>query len=95
MVRDDVAIVRELFVADRAYPVLLNNLPVQQFSHLCRCPEFPVSSRVMRIVDTLNSKPQRPGFGDEFPTTTGMRFVDWTKFIAAEPHVIPPVKPTG
>jgi hypothetical protein len=35
MIRDDVAIVRELFMADWAYPVLLNNLPVQQFPHLC------------------------------------------------------------
>jgi hypothetical protein len=32
----DVVIVRELFVADGAYPVLLNDLPVQEFPHFCR-----------------------------------------------------------
>lgn len=33
MVWNDVVIVRELFMADGAFPVLLNNLPVQEFPH--------------------------------------------------------------
>ena len=32
MVWDDVAVVCELFVADGAFPVLLNNLPVEAFA---------------------------------------------------------------
>jgi hypothetical protein len=36
MIRDDVAIVCELFTADGTFPVLLDNLPVQEFPHLCR-----------------------------------------------------------
>ena len=36
MVRDDIVVVREVFVADGAYPALLDNLSVQQFPHLGR-----------------------------------------------------------
>jgi hypothetical protein len=34
MVRHDVVVVRELFMADCAFPVLLHNLQVQKLSHL-------------------------------------------------------------
>ncbi|PYX23480.1 MAG: hypothetical protein DMG82_11365 [Acidobacteria bacterium] len=33
MVRDDIAIVCELFMADATFPVLLDNLSVQHLSH--------------------------------------------------------------
>lgn len=46
----------------------------------------------MRIFDTLNSKPQRPGFGDKFPPAAGVRFVYRAEAIATEPYVIPPWK---
>ena len=46
VVWNNVVIVAELFMADRAYPILFDNFPVQQFPHFCRRPEFPVSSRV-------------------------------------------------
>jgi hypothetical protein len=36
MVWNDVAVVGELFMADGTFPVLLGNLAVQQFPHLCR-----------------------------------------------------------
>ena len=36
VVRDHVVIIREVFVADGAYPALLENLPVQKFPHLGR-----------------------------------------------------------
>ena len=36
VIRYDVVVVGELFVADRAYSGLLPHLAVQQFSHLCR-----------------------------------------------------------
>jgi hypothetical protein len=44
----------------------------------------------MGIFYTLNSKPDQPGLGHEFPATAGKRFVDWAEFIAAEPHDSPP-----
>lgn len=34
VVWNDVVVVRELFVANGASPVLLNDLPIQQFPHL-------------------------------------------------------------
>ena len=36
VVRDDVVVVRELFMAYRAYASLLADFPVQQFAHLGR-----------------------------------------------------------
>ena len=36
MIWHDVVVVCELFVADGAFPVLLDNLPIQQFPHFCR-----------------------------------------------------------
>ena len=36
VVRDDVVVIREVFVADGAYPALLDNLSVQKFPHLGR-----------------------------------------------------------
>jgi hypothetical protein len=93
VVRHNVAVICELFVADCAYPVLLDNLPLQKFPHFGGGPEFPVSSRVMWIFDALHSKSQPPDLGDEFPTTAGGRFVDRTAFIATELHGVPPVGP--
>jgi len=90
MVGHDVVIVGELFVADGAFLVLIDDLPVQQFPHLRRRPELPISSRVMRIFDPLHAKPHCPGFGDELATAAGNRFVYGTEFIASESHKIPP-----
>jgi len=89
----NVVVVRELMVADCADSVLFGDFALQKFPHFGGRPEFPESSWVMRIFDTLHSKSQRPGLGDEFPTTAGNRFVDRTVFIATEPHGIPPVGP--
>ena len=36
VIRHDVVVVCELFVADRALLVLLDNLPFEQFPHSCR-----------------------------------------------------------
>jgi len=85
----DVVVVRELYVADCTYPVLLNNLPVQEFPHFSGGPEFPISSRVMWIFNALHSEPCQHGFRNEFSTTAGARFVDGAVFVATEPHGIP------
>jgi hypothetical protein len=49
--------IRELFVTDGAFSVLLDNLPIQQFPHFSRRPELPISSRVMRIINPLHAHP--------------------------------------
>jgi hypothetical protein len=53
----DVAVVRELFVADDALPVLVDNFPVQLFPHFGWRSEFPISPRVMSVVNSLDAEP--------------------------------------
>jgi hypothetical protein len=53
----DVVVVRELFLADGTFPVLLDNLPVQQFPHFGRRSEFPISPRVMSVFNSLDAEP--------------------------------------
>jgi hypothetical protein len=67
----DVVVVRELLMADGTFPVLLDNLPIQQFPHLGRRPEFPIASWVMRILNPLDSESYCPGPGNEFPAAAG------------------------
>jgi hypothetical protein len=83
-----IRVIRELFVADGAFLVLLDNLPVEKFPHFCWRPEFPISSRVMRIVNASNPRLQSARIGRLFPTAAGNRFVDWAVFIATKPHGI-------
>ena len=56
VVRHDVAVIREFLVADCAFPVLLDDLSVQQLPHLGWRPKFAISPRVVRIFDALNTK---------------------------------------
>jgi hypothetical protein len=69
VIRNDVVVIREIFVADSAYPALFDNFPVHQFPHFGGRSEFAVSARVMRIFNSLNSKPDQSGSGHEFPPT--------------------------
>ena len=46
----------KFMVADCAFPVLLDDLSVQQLSHLGWRPEFAISPGVVRIFDALNTK---------------------------------------
>lgn len=86
MVWDDVVVIGELFLADGAFPVLLDNLPVEKSPHFSRRPEFPISPRMMRILNASNPRLQSARIGRLFPATAGNRFVDWTVFIATKPH---------
>ena len=88
MVRNYIVIACEFFVADRAFPVLLDNLSIQQLPHFAWGPEFPVSPRMMRILNASNPRLQSARIGRLFPTAAGNRFVDWAVFIATKPHGI-------
>jgi hypothetical protein len=57
VVRYDVAAVSKFLVTDCAFFVLLHDFAINQLSHLSWRPQFPVSSGVMRIFDSLNAKP--------------------------------------
>jgi hypothetical protein len=92
----DVRVVRELLVTDRTYPVLFDNLAIQQFPHFSRGSEFPISSRAMRIFDTLHAEAYLPGLvWDGLPATAGKRFVQRTVLIATKPHGSSPVNGGG
>jgi hypothetical protein len=74
MVRDYIAIARKLFVANRAFPILLNDLAVQELSHLSGGSEFPISSWVMRILNALHAHPYYcclAFLSDRFPAAAG------------------------
>jgi hypothetical protein len=51
----DVAVVRELALADCAYSVLFGNFPLRQFAHLGGRPQLPVSPWVVRVFDALHT----------------------------------------
>lgn len=57
----DIVVIRELLVADCAFPVLLYNLPVQELPHFRGRPQFAIAPRMMRIFNTLHSKSYPPG----------------------------------
>jgi hypothetical protein len=68
MVGDDLTAHGKRIVADRAFPVLLDDLSVEQFPHLCRGPEFAISPRVVRVFDALNTKVKSAFFPRLIPT---------------------------
>jgi hypothetical protein len=89
VVRNGIVVVGELFVADGANTALLSDLAVQQLSHLGRRSKFPVSTRVVRILDPLYARPEESGlvfFSYCFSTAAEQRSVYWTIFIATQPH---------
>src|ERR1700733_10810685 len=84
----DVVVIGELFIADGAFSVLLDNLPIQQFPHFSRRSEFPISPRMMRIINASNPRLQSARIGRLFTAAAGNRFVDWAVLIATKPHDI-------
>ena len=88
VVRNHIAIVCEFFVADRTLPVLLDNLAVQELSHLSRRSEFPISPRMMRIINSSNPRPQSARIDCLFTAAAGNRFVNRAVLIVTKPHGI-------
>src|ERR1700720_1343798 len=88
VVGNHIVIVCELFVADGTLVILLDNLAVQELSHLSGGSEFPISSRMMRIINASNPRLQSARIGRLLPAAAGNRFVDWAVLIATKPHCI-------
>jgi hypothetical protein len=86
MVGNDIVVVRELFVADCTFPVLFDDLPVQESPHFCWRPEFAISSGMVRIVNALNTQPHSTFLPNLFPAAAKHRSVNWTELIATEFH---------
>jgi len=60
VVGDDVAVVRERFLAEGAYAILGDDLPVEELPHFAVGTEFPVSPGMMRILNVPNAHLARP-----------------------------------
>ncbi len=76
MVRHDVFVVRELFLADCTFPALVDDLSVKQFPHFCWRPEFPIPSWVMRILNAPYTKLYRTFLTNLISATAEDRSMD-------------------
>ena len=89
VIGDDVVVIGKFLVTDGANASLLPDLAVQQFPHFCRRSEFPISTRMMQILNPLHAKSDRLWLGKRFSPTAGKRSVDGTQFIIAKSHGVP------
>ena len=89
MVGDDVGIIGEVLVANCAYAALFSDLAVHQFPHFHGRSLLPISARVMRIFNPLNSKPNQLGRGKRFAATARKRSMDLAQFVSTKSHGIP------
>jgi hypothetical protein len=88
VVRHDVVVVGELYMAECALPVLFDNLAVEQPPHLRVGAEFPVSPRMMGVFNPLHPNLIDPR--DWLPATAAQRAMDGTILIAAKFHRFSP-----
>jgi hypothetical protein len=86
MVGDHVVIVRELFMADRADAGLFSDLSVEQLSHLGRGPQFPISTGMVRIFDSLHTESNESGFGDPVSAAARNGSMNRAHFVGTESH---------
>jgi hypothetical protein len=82
-----VAIIGEWFVAEGAYAILGDNLPVEKFPHFAVRAEFPVSPGMMRVFDAPNAHLALALFSwDYLSAAAGERTVKWAQLISTESH---------
>ena len=87
MVGDDVAVVGECFLAEGAYAILGDDLPVEEFPHFAVGTEFPVSPGMMRIFNAPNAHLALASFSwDCFSAAAEERTVNRAQLITAESH---------
>jgi hypothetical protein len=87
MVWNDVAVVSEVFVAQSTFSTLLRDLAIHQPTHFRWGSQFPITSRVMRIINPMNSGADEFRFWEIcFSTAAEPRSVDRAKFISTKSH---------
>jgi hypothetical protein len=87
VVGHNVAVVRELFIADGAPAFLGKNLPVKQLSHFRIRAYLPITARVMGIVDPTDSQLALASFcWDRLSAAAELGAVNRTELISAESH---------
>jgi hypothetical protein len=91
VVGHDVAIIGERDLANGALPVLLNYFSIDQFPHFRFGAKLAVSSRMVRVFDTVHSEPSgSPSFRNRLAAAASERSMNGTILIAAEFHGFPP-----
>ncbi len=91
VVGHNLAVIREGYAADCAFPVLHDDFSIQQLPHLGWRAEFAISPGVVWIFDTLNAKLKSAFFPCLLAAAAEQRAVDWTIFVATEFHGSAPV----
>jgi hypothetical protein len=87
VIRHHVAVVGQLFIAEGAYALLGDNLPVEKFPHFAVRAEFPVSPGVVRVFNAPNAHLALAFlFRDCLSAAAGERTVKWAQLIPVEPH---------
>ena len=89
VVGDDIAVVGERFLAEGAYAILGDDLPVEEFPHFAVGPKFPVSPGMMRIFNAPNAHLALASFSwDCFSAAAEERTVNRAQLITAESHEV-------
>jgi len=87
VVGDDVAVVGECFLAEGAYAILGDDLPVEEFPHFAVGSEFPVSPGEVRVLNVPNAHLARPFLSRNcFSAAAEERTVNRAQLITAESH---------
>jgi len=87
VIRHHVAVVGQLFIAEGAYALLGDNLPVEKFPHFAVRAEFPVSPGMMRVFDAPNAHLALALFSwDYLSAAAGERMVKRAQLIPVESH---------
>lgn len=78
VIRNDVAVIRELPLAEGAHTVLGSDLTVHQLPHFGVRTNFSVSAGVLRIINVADAHPVSSLLlGDGFPSAACKRTVNW------------------
>jgi hypothetical protein len=87
VVRNDVAVICELTLAEGTSPILSDDLLIKQLPHFGLRPKFPVSPGVMWILDSSNAQlSNRALFWNSFSPTAKARTMNWADLVATESH---------
>jgi hypothetical protein len=91
VVGHDVVIVGERHLANSALPVLLNDISIEQLPHFRFGAKLAVSSRMVRVFDTLHSEPSgSPSPRNRLAAAARERPMNRTVLIATKFHQLPP-----
>jgi hypothetical protein len=91
VVGHNIAVVGERHLANGASPVLLNYFSIEQFLHFRFGAKLAVSSRMVRVFDTLHSEPSgSPSLRNRLAAAARERPMNATILIATKFHGLPP-----